>query len=101
MFIYYFYFLYAVYKKKINKKIIRNLIVITSIGLGFSYVAFSYDLFNYIFDAKIITFYHQNPYFHKALDYPGDPMLSFMRWTHRVYPYGPIWLVDNYTRFHS
>jgi hypothetical protein len=45
-----------------------------------------------MFDAKIITHYHQNPYEHKALDYPGDPMLSFMRWTHRVYPYGPLWL---------
>lgn len=60
--------------------------------LGFSYNAFSYDLFNYIFDAKIVTFYHQNPYFQKALDYPVDPMLSFMHWTHRVYPYGPVWL---------
>ncbi|MBI3888164.1 hypothetical protein HY310_03815 [Candidatus Microgenomates bacterium] len=30
---------------------------------------------------------------HKALDFPTDPMLSFMRWTHRVYPYGPLWLV--------
>jgi hypothetical protein len=46
-----------------------------------------------MFDAKIITHYHQNPYVHKALDYPGDPMLSFMHWTQRVYPYGPAWLV--------
>ncbi len=29
---------------------------------------------------------------HKALDFPGDPMLSFMHWTHRLYPYGPTWL---------
>jgi len=68
------------------------LIIATTIILTFSYNAFSYDLFNYIFDAKIITNYHQNPYLHKALDYPGDPMLSFMRWTHRLYPYGPTWL---------
>lgn len=60
--------------------------------LVFSYNAFSYDLFNYIFDAKIATLYGENPYFHKALDYPNDPMLSFMRWTHRLYPYGPAWL---------
>jgi hypothetical protein len=33
-----------------------------------------------------------NPYLHKALDFPGDPMLSFMQWTHRTYPYGPVWL---------
>src|SRR5205814_411517 len=61
--------------------------------LFFAYNAFSYDLFNYIFDAKIFVHYHQNPYFHKALDFPGDPMLSFMHWTHRTYPYGPAWLI--------
>ena len=59
----------------------------------FAYNAFSYDLFNYIFDAKILTFYHQLPYFHSALDFPKDPMLNFMRWTHRIYPYGPSWLI--------
>ncbi len=72
---------------------IWKLIIITTLILTFSYNAFSYDLFNYIFDAKIITYYNQNPYEHKALDYPGDPMLSFMHWTHRTYPYGPVWLL--------
>lgn len=91
--LYVIYFLYLAYKKKLKINTVRNLVIITGIILSFSYVAFSYDLFNYIFDAKIITFYHQNPYFHKALDYPGDPMLSFMRWTHRLYPYGPVWLI--------
>jgi hypothetical protein len=67
-------------------------ILVTSL-LIFSYNAFSYDLFNYIFDAKIVTYYQDNPYLKKALDYPSDPMLSFMRWTHRVYPYGPGWLL--------
>jgi hypothetical protein len=66
---------------------------VLAVILFLSYNAFSYDLFNYIFDAKIITHYHQNPYFHKALDYSGDPMLSFMHWTHRTYPYGPSWLI--------
>jgi len=49
-------------------------------------------IFNYILTQKIITHYQQNPYIHKALDFPGDPMLSFMHWTQRVYPYGPVWL---------
>jgi len=93
MFSYYIYFLYRAYKKRINKKDIWVIVFLTGVILTFSYNAFSYDLFNYIFDAKIITFYNQNPYFHKALDFPGDPMLSFMHWTHRYYPYGPFWLV--------
>jgi hypothetical protein len=80
------------YKKKLKKAFVWKVILITTGILTFSYNAFSYDLFNYIFDAKIITYYQQNPYMHKALDYTGDPMLSFMRWTHRVYPYGPLWL---------
>ncbi len=92
MFSYYIYFLYQAYRKRINKKDLAIIVFTTGVLLTFSYNAFSYDLFNYIFDAKIITFYNQNPYFHKALDFPGDPMLSFMRWTHRYYPYGPFWL---------
>lgn len=60
--------------------------------LMFSYPLLSHDFFNYMFDAKILTFYHQNPYLHKALDYPGDPWIRFMHWVHRPYPYGPVFL---------
>lgn len=80
-------------KKILSEKQLFRIVVAIGIILFFSYNAFSYDLFNYIFDAKIVTFYHQNPYEHKALDYPDDPMLSFMHWTHRTYPYGPAWLL--------
>ncbi len=93
LFNFYFGFLIFAYIKKISIKTAWKLIIITAIILTFSYNAFSHDLFNYMFDAKIITHYQQNPYLHKALDFPGDPMLSFMHWTHRVYPYGPVWLV--------
>lgn len=78
---------------RLGRSDVWKIILAVGIILMLSYNAFSYDLFNYIFDAKIITYYGQNPYLHKALDYPGDPMLSFMHWTHRVYPYGPTWLV--------
>jgi hypothetical protein len=37
--------------------------------------------------------YHENPYFFPAQRYVFDEWLRFMRWTHRVYPYGPIWLL--------
>ena len=93
MFAYYIYFLTQAYRKKIKIKDIGIVVCFSAVILAFSYNAFSYDLFNYIFDAKIITFYHENPYFQRALDYPLDPMLSFMHWTHRLYPYGPFWLV--------
>ena len=93
LFIFYGAFLYLVKKKRIEVRFIRILIFLTFILLVFSYNAFSYDLFNYIFDAKIVSFYHQNPYLHKAIDFTNDPMLNFMRWTHRTYPYGPSWLI--------
>lgn len=93
MFAYYIYFLRQAMAKKLKKKQTWTTIIATAVILAFSYNAFSYDLFNYIFDAKIITHYYQNPYVHRALDYANDPMLSFMQWTHRLYPYGPVWLV--------
>ena len=80
-------------QKKIHSYTIWSIIGVITLILTFSYNAFSYDFFNYIFDAKIITHYHQNPYLHKALDYPQDPMLGFMHWIDRTYPYGPLWLV--------
>lgn len=80
-------------KKQISRKTLWQLVIFTGVVLTFAYNAFSYDLFNYIFDAKIITHYFQNPYLHSALDFPHDPMLSFMHWTQRTYPYGPTWLL--------
>lgn len=92
LFIFYGIILLLAHRRQIAKKEVWFLIGITSAILVLSYNAFSYDLFNYIFDAKVVTYYNQNPYTHKALDFPADPMLSFMRWTHRTLPYGPVWL---------
>lgn len=90
--IYYGIFLWLAKNNKLEYRQLWFIIGATSIILLFSYNAFSYDLFNYMFDAKIVTYYQQNPYEHKALDYPQDPWINFMRWTHRIYPYGPLWL---------
>ncbi len=93
LFLFYLSFLYLAKKDLLKLNTTKILIFLTFIILVFSYNAFSYDLFNYIFDAKILTHYGQNPYLHKPMDFVQDPMLSFMRWTHRLYPYGPSWLV--------
>lgn len=93
LFVFYFLIWRSVKKQWFSSKQIWILIFITAGWLWFAYNAFSYDLFNYVFDAKIVTFYRANPYQHKALDFPGDPMLGFMHWTHRLYPYGPVWLL--------
>ncbi|KKR15326.1 MAG: hypothetical protein UT44_C0037G0003 [Candidatus Levybacteria bacterium GW2011_GWA1_39_32] len=66
LFVFYFIFLYLARKKKIDSKTVWVAILFAGIL--------------------------ESPFIHKALDYGGDPMLNFMRWTHRTYPYGPTWL---------
>jgi hypothetical protein len=80
-------------KKNIKgARFILSLISIIIFFSIFSYPAFSHDIFNYIFDARIVTKYHANPYLFKALDFTTDTWVRFMHWTHRTYPYGPVWL---------
>lgn len=90
-----FYGAYLLFAKRavLTQKTVWLTVIFLTVVLTLSYTAFSYDIFNYIFDAKIVTQYNENPYFKKALDYPTDPMLAFMHWTHRTYPYGPTWLL--------
>jgi len=92
LFSFYFIILNQVKKGRLASSKIWLLVWLATGVLWLAYNAFSYDLFNYIFDARVVTFYHQSPYQHKALDFPNDPMLGFMHWTHRLYPYGPAWL---------
>lgn len=93
LFALYFWTLHVVGRQLIPKKLLWAVIFVVTAILMMSYNAFSRDIFNYIFDARIVSFYQQNPYVRKALDFPTDPMLSFMHWTHRTYPYGPAWLI--------
>jgi hypothetical protein len=53
LFAYYIYFLRLALERRITKKDVFLISTLTALILSFSYNAFSYDLFNYIFDAKI------------------------------------------------
>lgn len=92
--LYKFYVIYSTQTS--NNKITRQKVILLIAGtagiLFLAYPAFSHDIFNYMFDARIVTYYHQNPWLFKALDFPSDSWLRFMHWTHRYYPYGPAWL---------
>ena len=85
-----FYLLYFL-SKKLKPNPIKLAIVIGLVSL-IAYPFLSHDFFNYMFDAKILTFYGKNPYLFRALDFPADHWTRFMHWTHRVYPYGPTFL---------
>lgn len=78
--------------EKLSLKYLKWSVVALFLIFVFSYPFLSTDLYNYLFDAKIIAHYHSSPYVTKPLDYPNDEWLRFMRWTHRYSPYGPAWL---------
>lgn len=86
--------LFVLHTRILEKKTVDpiRLSFITAGILLFSYPFLSRDLFNYMFDARILTMHHANPYVHAALDFPSDQWLRFMHWTHRSYPYGPTFL---------
>lgn len=66
-------------------------LIIISLPLVFSYNALSHDVFNYIFNAKMVVVYKANPHLQTALDFATDPMLRFMNNTHTPAPYGYGW----------
>lgn len=66
------------------------LFILAVVGI-FTYPMFSYDIFNYLFNAKMILVYHVNPYIQTALDFAFDPVLRFMRNVHTPAPYAYGW----------
>ncbi len=70
-----------------------RIVILTSSILISSYPAFSYDMFNYMFTAKTIAVYHQNPYEVIPLQFADiDVWTNFMRWTHLPSAYTPFWI---------
>lgn len=93
LFLIYFGLLHQAKNSQIQTGKLIKVALIGSIMLTLSYPAFSHDIFNYIFDVRILAEHGDNPYTMTALDYPEDDWTRFMHWTHRVYPYGPTWLL--------
>lgn len=90
---FYFLILSWVKKNKLSLDQLKILIGATAFILLFAYPAFSHDIFNYIFDARLAVYHQVNPWTHTALDFPFDLWTRFMHWTHRTFPYGPAWLL--------
>jgi len=61
--------------------------------LLFSYNALSHDVFNYLFNAKMIVQYQANPHIKVALDFAQDDWTRFMHNTHTPAPYGYGWTI--------
>lgn len=80
------------YRLKVGLRYLWLSTIAVTLILIFAYPFLSSDLFNYLFDAKILLNYHASPYTHRPLDFGQDEWLRFMRWIHRYSPYGPLWL---------
>lgn len=78
---------------QIQKSSLMWLVGVSIIILFVSYPALSHDIFNYIFNAKMVLLYQANPHVDVALNFPNDPWLSFMHNTHTPAPYGYGWTV--------
>ena len=87
-------FLFYYYLKILAKKSIKNIkpigivilfIIITGI---FAYPAFSHDIFNYLFNAKMILVYGKDPHVITANQFLFDPWTRFMHNVHTAAPYG-------------
>lgn len=75
----------------LSNKTLLGVVGVLSTVLLFSYNALSHDIFNYIFNAKIVLFYQANPHIKTALDFAQDPWVRFMHNTHTPAPYGYGW----------
>ena len=78
---------------KINFKIKLWHLLFLILPLIFANNALSYDVFNYIFNAKMLWLYHANPHVKVALDFAYDDWTRFMHNTHTPAPYGYGWTV--------
>lgn len=56
-----------------------------------SYNALSHDVFNYMFNAKMVLLFHANPHVQTALEFSSDTWTRFMHNTHTPAPYGYGW----------
>lgn len=58
-----------------------------------SYNYLSHDVFNYLFNAKMVVVYSADPHIRTALEFATDPWVRFMHNTHTPAPYGYGWTV--------
>lgn len=82
--------------KKQNKYSSKDLFIKIFFSLSplfFSYNALSHDVFNYMFNAKMVTLFHVNPHIKVALDFSFDNWTRFMHNTHTPAPYGYGWTI--------
>lgn len=78
------------YTKLSLARIVMSFLFLIS-PLLLSYNALSHDVFNYLFNAKMVVVYQANPHVRTALTFSQDDWTRFMHNTHTSAPYGYGW----------
>jgi hypothetical protein len=76
---------------RLKTRTMSKLLVASIAALFIAYPGMSNDIFNYLFNAKMVIWYQANPHDAVALDFPDDPWLPYMHNIHTPAPYGYGW----------
>lgn len=79
---------------KVNKNNLKNYFLIFSFLLIFIWPISSNDTFSYIYQSRIISHHHENPYEHSYSEFKNDQLYKLLenKWSNRYSPYGPLFL---------
>lgn len=78
-------------EKKFSLKQLKVTFGGSLIVMMLAYPALSHDVFNYLFNAKMVLKYQANPHIQVAMDFPQDPWLKYMHNIHTPAPYFYGW----------
>src|SRR5579884_1094753 len=67
--------------------------VISGMALVFTPAMLSHDAFVYAGYGRLLTVYHENPYFVTLSTHPNDPFTRLDDWNNAPAAYGPLWLI--------
>lgn len=67
--------------------------VIAGLALVFTPSMLSHDAFVYAGYGRLLTVYHENPYFVTLSTHPQDPFTRLDDWSNAPAAYGPVWLI--------
>jgi ABC-type multidrug transport system fused ATPase/permease subunit len=67
--------------------------IISGLALVFTPAMLSHDAFVYAGYGRLLTVYHENPYFVTLSTHPGDLFTRLDDWNNAPAAYGPLWLI--------
>ncbi|MFA5050803.1 MAG: hypothetical protein WC499_01685 [Patescibacteria group bacterium] len=82
-------------KNNVNLKTIIIFFIIFNLTLLFVWPIGSSDIFGYIYQSRILSEYHANPYLTPYDAFPNDSFYYLIKnqWSISTTPYGPVWII--------